>query len=72
MPQENDREVSSATIIAELKGIHFPTDKTQMMHHARRADTGRDPEDVVALLEQLPDRQYESLADIQGALAERP
>ena len=48
-----------------LLGLNFPTDRAHMVEHARKRNAT--PE-VVGVLEQLPDRRYGGMADVEEAV----
>lgn len=50
-----------------LKGMDYPASKEELVKHAEQQ--GAD-EDVRAVLAQLPDRQYETPADVSKAVGQ--
>jgi len=50
-----------------LKGVDYPASREDLMAHAE--DNGAD-EDVLDLLDQLPDEEYETPADVSKAIGE--
>jgi hypothetical protein len=50
-----------------LKGVDFPCNKEELMEHARERGA---PEEVQAALARLPDREYESPADISKEMGQ--
>ena len=44
-----------------LKGINYPAGKQDLVQHAQ--NNGAD-DDTISMLEQLPDQQYETAADV--------
>ena len=44
-----------------LKGMNYPAGKPDVVKHAQ--DNGAD-DDTISMLEQLPDQQYETAADV--------
>ena len=48
-----------------LKGLTYPAKKEQVVEHAR--EQGAD-ENVVSVLEKLPDEQYQTPADVSRAI----
>lgn len=51
-----------------LKGVDYPADKQELIQHARQHGANQD---VISLLEQLPDKQqYENPTDLNKALGE--
>ena len=58
---------SPVEIARSLKGIRFPASKRDVVEHARGNQAG---EDVLAVLEQLPDRQYGNMAEVEKGVGE--
>ncbi|MDF2386606.1 DUF2795 domain-containing protein [Nostoc ellipsosporum NOK] len=51
-----------------LKGVDYPADKQELIQHAKQHKADQD---VISLLEQLPDKQqYKNPADLNKALGE--
>ena len=50
-----------------LKGMNYPASKEELVKHA--AQQGAD-ENVRSVLEQLPDQQYETSADVSKAVGQ--
>ena len=53
--------VSPAAIEKHLKGIDYPASKDDLVQHARGQDA---PHEVLDVLEQMPQKQYGSPADV--------
>ncbi len=58
-----------ANVMEHLKGIEFPASKNDLVEHAREGK-GPDTDEVVNALEKLPDRQYNSPADVMHEVGE--
>jgi hypothetical protein len=58
--------ISPAEVLRYLDGVAFPAPRGTLLNHARRVDA---PPSVMELLERIPDRAYESAADLGGAIA---
>ncbi len=58
-----------ANVMDHLKGIEFPASKNDLVERARETE-GPDTEDVVNALEKLPDRRYNSPADVMHEIGE--
>lgn len=58
---------SAAGVAKALKGISFPCRRADLVRHAERGDAA--PE-IVELLEALPDRRFETMADVAKAVGE--
>lgn len=52
-----------ANIMKHLKGIDFPADKNEIISKAK-SGPGPDTEDVIEELKKIPDRTYNSPAEI--------
>jgi hypothetical protein len=52
---------SPANVATFLKGIDYPAGKQQLLDHAKQNGA---EQAVLDKLEQLPDRQYENMADV--------
>lgn len=51
-----------------LKGVDYPADKQELIQHAKQHGANQD---VISLLEQLPDKQqFENPTDLNKALGE--
>lgn len=59
-----------ANIMRHTKGISFPVSKSDLVEHAKKG-TGPDTNQVVAVLEQLPDQTYNSPAEILKAVGKK-
>jgi len=55
-------KVSAAKIQVYLKGIDYPADKNELVDHAEENGA---PDEVMAILRQLADKQYTSPADVE-------
>jgi hypothetical protein len=53
--------VSPAIVVKYLKGMHYPAEKKNMVDSAQNKDA---PEDVMNLINKLPDKTYNSPIDI--------
>ena len=59
--------VSTATIAQVLEGIEFPVTRDEILEYAGEMDA---PEDVLHTLEELPDDEFQSLAEVWDAVGE--
>lgn len=57
---DEQAKASPATIEKHLKGIDYPAGKEDLVRHARGQNA---PDDVLAVLQRMPDREYGSAAD---------
>jgi len=55
------RQSSTHDVAQTLAGIDFPADKNKVINYARQHQAN---EDLVEVLEKLPNEQYTSMADI--------
>lgn len=58
---------SAAGAAAALKRISFPSDRAGLVGKARDNDA---PEQVIRLLEGIPDRKFRTMADVTEAIGE--
>ena len=58
---------SPANIARSLKGIHFLVGKQDLVEHAKKNDADKE---VIEVLEQLPDRRYGTMADVEKGVGE--
>jgi hypothetical protein len=52
---------STATIAQALSGIDFPANKRDLVEHAKKNNAAKD---VIQTLNEMPDEQYTSMADV--------
>jgi hypothetical protein len=50
-----------------LAGMHYPAEKAELLDTAREHDA---PDDVIALLEAIEERTYESPAEVSKAVSQ--
>jgi len=60
-------KVNPVQIQKDLKGIDYPVNKQDLIKHAQQQ--GAD-ENVCSTLEQLPDQQYETPAEVSKAIGD--
>jgi len=58
--------VSTAKVYQFLEGIDFPADKKQIMDYARDNNA---PQDVLNILQRLPEGKYYSMASVLDSIA---
>ncbi|QTP58829.1 DUF2795 domain-containing protein [Billgrantia antri] len=61
------RTASAAGIAQALKGVEFPCDSQALLEQARANDA---PQEVVEVLQEIPSREFETMADVQRAVGE--
>lgn len=59
--------VSTATISQFIEGVDFPATREEIIDHAHDRDA---PEDVLDMLEELPDDEFQSMAEVWDAIGE--
>jgi hypothetical protein len=59
--------VSAIDVSKNLSGIDFPADKTHLVEYARSRNAG---EDVIHVLEKMPEREYRTMADVEKGFGE--
>lgn len=57
----SDSGTSPIEISKHLKGIDFPANKRDLIEHAQQNDAG---EDVMEILQDLPDQEYGNMAEV--------
>ena len=62
------RPQTLASIVKYLKGIDMPADKKEILDTASRNQA---PQDVIDVLQELPDQSYEGMDDLWRALGKR-
>lgn len=58
---------SPSDVARELKGIDFPASKADLVNHVEGGSTN---EDAVGIIKQMPERTYESMADVMKGVGE--
>ncbi|HEY9671602.1 MAG TPA: DUF2795 domain-containing protein [Waterburya sp.] len=48
-----------------LKGVDYPASKEELIEHAQQQDAD---EDILSILEQLPDQEFETPAEVSKAI----
>lgn len=61
--------MAARTLVQALEGAHFPCDRAQLLDYARRNDLG---EGTLAVLEEIPERNYQDLGEVFTALPGSP
>lgn len=61
------RTASAAGIAQALKGVEFPCDSQALLEQAKANDA---PQEVVEVLQEIPSRKFETMADVQKAVGE--
>ena len=54
-------KASPATIEKHLSGMDYPAGKQQLSQHAQQQNA---PQDVLRVIDRMPDREYGSAADV--------
>mgnify|MGYP005833062971 CR=1 FL=1 len=60
-------KVSAVDISKNLSGIDFPSDKSHLIDYARSKGAN---EDVINALQQMPERNYQNMADVERSFGE--
>ncbi len=60
--EKGSMKSSSETIETFLKGIDYPASKEDIIDHAKSMSA---PDDIIRVLNRLPDRQYQFLNDVE-------
>jgi Protein of unknown function (DUF2795). len=59
---------STATIAQVLSGIDFPADKKKLVEYAQKNNADRE---IIDTIEQMPESQYASMADVFKGVGQR-
>ncbi|MBW4557810.1 MAG: DUF2795 domain-containing protein [Trichormus sp. ATA11-4-KO1] len=59
--------VSAIDISRTLSGIDFPANKQDLVNHAREKNAN---EEIINVLQQMPEREYNNMADVEHAFGE--
>ncbi|MDH6061621.1 DUF2795 domain-containing protein [Chrysosporum bergii ANA360D] len=59
--------VSAIDISKSLSGIDFPANKQNLVNHARGKNASQE---VIDILQQMPEREYGNMADVEHAFGE--
>lgn len=59
-------DISPIQVQHHLKGIHYPADRQKLLQQAKN---NKAPEEVVSLIERMPDQTYNSPAEVSKAVA---
>jgi hypothetical protein len=54
---------SPANLMQHLKGVDFPASKEELLDHAKQTE-GKDTQDMIAFFERLPNKEFDSPADL--------
>lgn len=65
--KEATKTASAAGIAHALQDVHFPLPRPSLVKHAKENHA---PEEIIDVLEELPNRKFESMADVEGAVGE--
>ncbi len=66
-PDSNEPKANPTTIAKALKGINYPASKLDIIEHARG---NADDDQVIEVLERIPDRQYGNMADLEKGVGQ--
>lgn len=61
--------MAEQTLVQALEGVFFPCDRAQLIDYARRNNLG---DSTLAVLEEIPERQYRDLDELFTVLPEAP
>lgn len=62
---KQEAKVNPIQVQKYLKGEDYPTDKQELIRRAREEGA---PDEIVSVLEQLPEKKYESVTDVTKEL----
>jgi uncharacterized membrane protein YfbV (UPF0208 family) len=65
------KSASAAALAKILSGIRFPKNKTELLDWAREHKSKvKEAEQIITVIQEMPDRKYQNMADVEKALAE--
>lgn len=65
--------VSAATVAKVLSGVDFPKNKGELRDYAQKHMTEvevADPQGIIGVIDKLPDREYENMADVEKSVGQ--
>jgi hypothetical protein len=65
--------VSAAAVAKVLSGVHFPMQKDELKNYAQKQMSKvevADPQGIIGVLERLPDREYQNMADLEKSVGQ--
>jgi hypothetical protein len=65
--------VSAATIAKVLSGVDFPKNKHELRDYVQKSMTEvevADPQGVMAVIDRLPEREYQNMADVEKSVGQ--
>jgi hypothetical protein len=65
--------VSAAPIAKVLSGVDFPKNKDELRDYAQKSITEvevADPQGVIGIIDSLPDREYQNMADVERSVGQ--
>ena len=65
--------VSAAAVAKVLSGVDFPKNKGELKDHAQKNMTDMevtDPQRILSVIDSLPDRKYQNMADVEKSLGQ--
>lgn len=68
MANQRAPEVSPAEVQEHLSGVDYPAGRDALVKEAKNQNAG---EDVVGMLNQLPDRKYDSPVDVTKEIGKK-
>jgi hypothetical protein len=67
------KSVSAATVAKVLSGVDFPKNKDELRDYAQKHVTDvevADPQRIISIIDSLPDRKYQNMADVEKSLGQ--
>jgi hypothetical protein len=65
--------VSAAAVAKVLSGVDFPKNKGELSDYAQKHMTDvevADPQRIISVIESLPDREYQNMADVEKSVGQ--
>lgn len=67
------KSVSAAAVAKVLSGAHFPMRKDELKRYAQKQMTTAgvaDPQSIAGVLDRIPDREYQNMADLEKSVGQ--
>jgi hypothetical protein len=58
---------SPSNVLNFLQGLNFPCDKAELVHYAEDKEA---PDEVIVLLDNLPDQEFDNMSDVISAIGQ--
>jgi hypothetical protein len=66
--------VSAATVAKVLSGVDFPKNKVELKDYAQKhmteVEVAEDPQSIIGVIDRLPDKEYQNMADVEKSVGQ--